>query len=106
MSLGQRIKEFRMLVKLSQVALGKRAGGIPSATISRYENDLIESPKIQHLLAISAALGANPQYIIEGTLPKMLKDLSGGIKELTDACVGLSPDAIAMLVTAAKSLHK
>ena len=104
MSLGKRIKELRVDKKYSQEELGRLAGGIPSATISRYENDLIDSPRIPILLAIAAALKANPQYLIDGKPPKLITELSGGMIELNEVCADLSPEALAMIIAAAKSL--
>ena len=105
-TIGKRIKALRIEMNIGQIELGKRAGGIQSGVISRYENDLIESPKMQHLLAIAAALNANPQYIIDGSLPVRLSKLSGSLSELNDIAKDLDPDALAMIIAAAKSLRK
>ena len=95
-----------MEMGLTQVELGKRAGGIKSGVMSRYESDGVESPKTAHLLAIAAALDANPQYILNGTLPKRLSKLGGSVQELTDIASTLDASALAMLVAAAKALQK
>lgn len=105
MSLGKRIVELRVAMGFNQSELAKRAG-TTSATISRYESDQIESPRIPLLLAISAVLEVNPQYLINGTGSKSIQSVNPDTEKMMAAYEQLSHDAKAMIFAAAISLIK
>lgn len=67
-SLGQRIKQRREELRLSQTAVGKKAGGLAYQTIQDLENGASKGTK--HLLAIAQALGVSPQWLEKGEGPK------------------------------------
>lgn len=54
MTLGQRIRELRSKMRLTQTQLGKRAG-VAQATISDYENDVTRNHRADELMRIAAA---------------------------------------------------
>lgn len=63
MTIGQRIKQRRKLLKMSADELGKRLGKDRS-TVYRYENGDIEKFPIDILKPIAAALDTSPQYLM------------------------------------------
>lgn len=103
MSLGKRIVERRMELGLDQADL-VRLSKVKQGTLSKYENDKVESPKTPLLLRIAAALETTPEYLMHGTGQKNLHDATGSIQELLDEAKKKSPDALAMLLAAAKAL--
>ena len=105
MTLGKRIKDIRMRLGLNQTELAKRAG-VTQATLSRYEDNLVPYPRMQVLLRIAAALDASPEYLINGKGSQHLASESGQINDLVNICKDLSPEAVSMLVAAAKALKK
>ena len=103
MTIGGRIQELRKEMQMSQTDLAKKAG-VQSGTLSRYENDLITSPNIPILMRIAAALGANPQYIIDGSLPKSLNGLTGTVNDTIGMLQQLPPEKLAMIQAAIKAI--
>ncbi|HBM7600282.1 helix-turn-helix domain-containing protein [Enterobacter asburiae] len=63
-TIGQRIKERRSALKLTQRSLGKQAG-VAHVTISQWERDET-SPRGDNLFKLAAALNVEPGWIIKG----------------------------------------
>lgn len=79
-TIGQRIKERRLELKLSQRSLGKRAG-VAHVTISQWERDET-SPRGDNLFKLAEALSVEPGWIIRG-----------------DGSDDIEPDKVAMVLT-------
>ena len=105
MSMGKRIKNARTKLGLKQSELAA-AVKINQVTISKYETDFTKNPRSNIMFGIAAALGTTPEYLQFGTTQKHIHDTVGGVRKLLDVCVGLSPDAIAKLISVAKTLHE
>lgn len=63
-SIGERIKQRREELRLSQSAVGKAAGGLAYQTIQDLESGASKGSK--HLVAIARALGVKPQWLEKG----------------------------------------
>lgn len=63
-TIGQRIKERRSALKLTQRSLGKQVG-VAHVTISQWERDET-SPRGDNLFKLAAALNVEPGWIIKG----------------------------------------
>lgn len=74
-TIGQRIKEARERLGISQGALAKRCGWSGQTRISNYEKDSRE-PKISDVKLLSEALGVSRMYLWEGDVasPVVLDD--------------------------------
>ncbi len=81
-----------------------RSSKVKQGTLSKYENDRVESPKAPILMRIAAALETTPEYLMHGTGSESIHDATGTIKELLNEAQKKSPEAIAMLLAAAKAL--
>ena len=69
MSSGQRIKEAREDLRISQPELAKRARVTKSA-VSQWENGSTKELKADHLLAVAKALNVSPDWLATGRGPK------------------------------------
>ncbi len=69
MSSGQRIKEAREDLRISQPELAKRARVTKSA-VSQWENGSTKELKADHLLAVAKALNVSPEWLATGRGPK------------------------------------
>lgn len=105
MSLGTRIRRARIKLGLSQVKLAK-AAKINAMTVSNYETGEKKGLHASTLFRLASALETTPEYLMFGTRRKPVPGVVGEVKELVDACKGLSPAAMAKLITAAKKLQK
>ena len=65
MSCGQRIKEAREDLRISQPELAKRARVTKSA-VSQWENGSIKELKADHLLAAAKTLNVSPDWLVTG----------------------------------------
>lgn len=66
MSVGQRIRECRRKLKMSQQTLGEKCLKLsPQACIGNYENDT-RTPDIATILLIARALRTTPEYLTYG----------------------------------------
>lgn len=81
-TIGQRIKERRTELKLTQRALAKLVN-VAHVTISQWENDQT-SPKGDNLFQLSDALGKDPAWIQRGN--------DSGDSDSTAGAVILSPE--------------
>ncbi|MGD0265241.1 MAG: helix-turn-helix transcriptional regulator [Candidatus Methylomirabilota bacterium] len=75
-AVGNRIRERRTALKLSQAELGKLAGGIHVQSISKYERG-VRAP-LANVVDLSRALGITAYELLTGS---PAKDLSGGSEE-------------------------
>ena len=105
MTLGQRIKELRSKMRLTQAQLGKRAG-VAQATISDYENDVTRNHRADELMRIAAALGTTPIYLMEGTGPADIEDADSDEAALLAAFNELERHSRAALIAAARAMKK
>lgn len=82
-SIGERIKQRREELRLSQSAVGKAAGGLAYQTIQDLENGTSKGSK--HLNAIARALGVNPHWLETGDGPMAvaMKEISAAQKVTT-----------------------
>ena len=69
MSSGERIKEAREDLRISQPELAKRAKVTKSA-VSQWENGSTKELKADHLLAVAKALNVSPDWLATGRGPK------------------------------------
>ena len=105
MSLGQRIKELRGKMGLTQTQLGKRAG-VAQATISDYENNVTRNHRADELMRIAAALGTTPTYLMDGTGSPDIKDAATDQDALIAAFNELEQHSRAALIAAARAMKK
>lgn len=73
-TLGQRIKERRKALKLTQMDLSRRMQGVSHAAISQWENDTTK-PNAENLLDLSTILNCEFGWLLRGS-PNSSKSLS------------------------------
>ena len=72
-SLGERVKERRRALSLSQPQLAKKVGGITYQAIQQLEN----GGGSRHLVGIARALGVTAEWLQDGHGPAPAKIVSG-----------------------------
>ena len=65
-TLGQRIKEQRKALKLTQVDLARKMQGVSHAAISQWENDTTK-PNAENLLDLSIILNCEFSWLLRGS---------------------------------------
>lgn len=65
MDIGERIKQIRAELGLSQAELGEMAGGVSKSAVSQWERGLT-SPERDALMALRRKRGISPDWIIHG----------------------------------------
>jgi phage repressor protein C with HTH and peptisase S24 domain len=76
-TLGQRVKERRMALGLSQPQLAKRVGGISYQAIQQLE----QGGSTKHLVSIARALGTTAEWLQDGRGPSPSKSISSRTSE-------------------------
>jgi transcriptional regulator with XRE-family HTH domain len=100
---GQRLKERRKELGLTQKDIGKRAG-VTHAAISQWEKE-DSSPTGANLFALSKALKCDPVWLIEGKesneppAPSSTRDLDPREEELLDLFAFLSEESKQVFMT-------
>lgn len=97
MTIGDRIKNRRLFLKMSADELGKRLGKDRS-TIYRYEKGDIENLPLDILEPIAEALGTTPQYLMGWEKTKKENDIQ------TDIVLRMRSDDI--FLSAVKKLYE
>ncbi len=103
MTLGQRIKHLRQEMKLSQTGLAKLAD-CSQPTIADYENDKVGQHRAVVLMKIASALKTTPEFLANGTGPKLLADAGTSEAELLEAFGKLDSNSQAAIIAAAKAM--
>ena len=84
-TLGQRIRYFREMKRMSQSELENKTG-IKREYLSRLENDKLKNPTRSTLLKLASGLGVSLTNLIDGTEPKIpvptIKILNVSVKNL------------------------
>ena len=88
MSSGERIKEAREDLHISQSELAKRARVTKSA-VSQWENGSTRELKAGHLLAVAKALNVSPDWLVTGRGPKHRTQDMGKGSEPTASLISL-----------------
>lgn len=90
MKTGEKIKDRRLLKRMSMQSLADQIGVVKS-TIYRYETGIIPSIPADHLFKIARALDTTPEYLLDevsiAERPKMSpkqKEISALISKLDD----------------------
>lgn len=73
-TLGQRVRELRKELKLTQKALGKSVG-VSSVSVTQWESD-INRPRGENLYALTKALKCEPSWLLHGTNTPLKCDAS------------------------------
>ena len=73
-TLGQRVRELRKELKLTQKALGKSVG-VSSVSVTQWESD-INLPRGENLYALTKALKCEPSWLLHGVVSPMKCDSS------------------------------
>ena len=102
--IGNRIKEIRNRLKLTQAELGKHAGGLSKSAIHQWENGGTK-PAWDALTALRKNLGINPDWVMQGEgsmflehrQPEAATSLEPGSDGLPFEGSGLTPQQRAML---------
>jgi transcriptional regulator with XRE-family HTH domain len=105
MTLGNRIRELRRKVGMTQAQLGKRAG-VAQATISDYENDVTRNHRADELMRIASSLNTTPTYLMDGTGPVDLNEADSDEQALIAAFNDLEPHSRAALIAAARAMKR
>ena len=80
-TLGERLMVYRKRAGLTKTQLAQMAN-ISVATLSKYENDLVENPNIDVLYNLAFALDVSINKLIIGVEdPKARKSLKGLLKD-------------------------
>ena len=103
MTPGQRLRELRKAMVMTQKQLAKHAK-VSQATISDYERDITTSHRADELMRISAILGTTPDYILSGKGSPRLKDADSDEGALMDAFGKLNDSSRAALIAAARAM--
>lgn len=82
MSVGNRIRNARRSLGMSQPALAKKAN-VGQSTISDLENDK-KSTSAENMQSIATALGTNPQYLLLGEDTHSIEDKVGKSSETNE----------------------
>jgi len=72
---GQRIRERRLEMNLSQIELGRRVG-IKSSSMSNIESGKTKCPAGTTLMRLASVLDLSPDYILHGKEPKELSAIN------------------------------
>jgi len=76
-TLGQRVRERRLALGLSQPQLAKKVGGITYQAIQQLE----QGGGTKHLVSIARALGTTAEWLQDGHEPAPFKPVAGRISE-------------------------
>ena len=90
-SVGDRVRERRLALKLSQPQLAKKAGGITYQAIQQLE----AGGGTKHLVAIARALGVSAEWLQDGSGPAPSGKTAPSRAALAEKLKALSPLAIA-----------
>lgn len=83
-TIGDRIRQTRESLKMTQEQLGK-AAGISASAISQIETGASKSTHVENIFPIARALRKNPEWLITGKGPEApLMDIVDAITELPD----------------------
>lgn len=63
MTIGNRIKNHRLQLKLSQEDLGSRIG-VKRAAINKYEKDLVTNIPFERIERLAKIFDVTPQYLV------------------------------------------
>ncbi|NEV63996.1 helix-turn-helix domain-containing protein [Thiorhodococcus minor] len=69
-TVADRVKILRQELKLTQAALGQRAGGITKQAVWQWERGITE-PQWEALNALQRTCGVNPYWLLHGTAPML-----------------------------------
>lgn len=83
---GLRVRTLRMARKMTQAELGRRAGGIAAAEVSKFENAR-RSPSLDSLHRIAEALGVELHELLDLTPPRDASDEA--LRQLNDRLRGV-----------------
>jgi transcriptional regulator with XRE-family HTH domain len=80
---GQRIRERREEMEMSQIELGRRVG-IKRSSMSNIESGKTKCPAGTTLMKIAGTLDLSPEWILNGTGPKDLSSVNISDEPLTE----------------------
>ena len=94
-SIGERIKELRMISGLSQEELGNRVG-VQRAAINKYEKGIVENIPIKTIEKIAMVFDVSPTYIV-GWNGENSNPLAAEVKVIQGVKVFYGVDAVELL---------
>jgi transcriptional regulator with XRE-family HTH domain len=103
MTIGQRVKGLREMMKLSQSGLAKKAG-VSQATVSDYENDEVREHRAHILMKLAAALETTTDYIVNGTGAATISDAETDKDRLVEAFDKLNAAERSAIIAAAQGM--
>lgn len=104
MPLGDRIKELRTELGLSQAELAQRVGSTDARQISRYENGRI-TPSLDGVARIAQALDVSLDYLVFDDMPRRPLHVDDhGLAERLAALAELNPEDRASLLSVLDAL--
>jgi transcriptional regulator with XRE-family HTH domain len=104
MPLGDRIKELRTELGLSQAELAQRVGSTDARQISRYENGRI-TPSVDAIARLAQALDVSLDYLVFDDMPRRPLHVDDhGLAERLAALAELNPEDRASLLSVLDAL--
>lgn len=101
MNMGERIKEKRKELGLTQEELGKRVG-LQKSAIAKYENGRVENMKRSMIEKMSEVLGCSPTWLIG--VDQIDQHLSRQIHRIIEYVKRLSPNDQTLIERIAHSM--
>lgn len=103
MTIGDRIKHYRQLRKMTQSELARKLD-VQDATISKYELGTVTNIPWERLEQLAAALEVPTGWLIG--FDKIPEEPTPEQRELTELLPGLTADQIRLLLSMAKQMVK
>lgn len=95
-SIGDRIKDLRMLSGLSQEELGSRVG-VQRAAINKYEKGLVTNIPLSTIEKMASLFDVSPTYIVGWTQDVSGQSLASEVKIINGVSKAFGKDAVELL---------
>lgn len=115
MSIGERIKERRIELGMTQAELANRIGTTYQA-ISKYENDIVDTIPTKKLQLIAFELGVSPMYLLGmsddkesvSVMPDLIDKLKDNpnLRVLLSSSAKLSPEDLQAVIMIVRSMSR